>query len=244
MDGFGVEAGFQRHRLGVVDVALDVAQRHRRPLRQRHREIVRLGVDVGVRHHPGDDAEIVGLGRAQHRRGQIQFARLGAAEHLGQEISAAVIARQSDLGERGRDLAGGAGDAQVAGQRDREPGAGGGAVDLRHHGLRHLVQDARHFHAAAQIGHLGLEGERRPALRHRFDVAADAERAAGALQEHRAHLVIVSRAPRRLHQPARHVRIERVAPVGAIHGDGEQPSVELLENHFVCAHVSCFRCCC
>src|SRR6185369_16859330 len=49
MDGFGVEAGFQRHRLGVVDVALDVAQRHRRPLRQRRREIVRLGVDVGVR---------------------------------------------------------------------------------------------------------------------------------------------------------------------------------------------------
>src|SRR5438309_9651089 len=45
MDCFGVEAGFQRHRLGIVDVALDVAQRHRRPLRQRHREIMRLGVN-------------------------------------------------------------------------------------------------------------------------------------------------------------------------------------------------------
>src|ERR671914_2415474 len=42
MDGFGVKTGFQRHRLGIVDVALDVAQRHRRSLRQRHREIVRL----------------------------------------------------------------------------------------------------------------------------------------------------------------------------------------------------------
>src|SRR6267378_3204398 len=42
---FGIETGFQRHRLGVVDVALDVAQRHRRPLRQRHREIMRLGID-------------------------------------------------------------------------------------------------------------------------------------------------------------------------------------------------------
>src|SRR5437763_7993163 len=53
VDGFGVEAGFQRHRLGVVDVALDVAQRHRRPLRQRHREVVRLCVDVGVPHYLG-----------------------------------------------------------------------------------------------------------------------------------------------------------------------------------------------
>src|SRR6185312_13844307 len=44
VDRFGVEAGFQRHRLGVVDVALDVAQSHRRSLRQRHREIMRLGV--------------------------------------------------------------------------------------------------------------------------------------------------------------------------------------------------------
>ena len=141
-------------------------------------------------------------------------------------------------------LHGRAGDAQVAGQRDRKPGAGRRAVELRHHGLRHLVQDARDFHAAAQIGHLGLERQRRPALRHRLDVAADAERAAGALQQHRAHLVILGRAPRRLDQPARHVRIERIAPVGPVHGDGEQAVVELLQDDFVCAHGWCFPCCC
>src|SRR3569832_2635234 len=43
MDRLTVEAGLQRHCFGIVDVALDVAQRHRRPLRQRHREIARLG---------------------------------------------------------------------------------------------------------------------------------------------------------------------------------------------------------
>ena len=175
--------------------------------------------------------------RGQHRRRQIELARLGAAEQLGQEIGAAVIAGQADLGEGGGDLGGRAGDAEIAGQRDRKPGAGGGAIDLRHHGLRHLVQDARDFHAAAQIGHLGFERQRRPSLRHRFHVAADAERAARALQQHRAHLVILGRAPRRLDQPARHVRIERVAPVGAVHGDGEQALIELLKDHFVCAHV-------
>src|SRR5215217_4506980 len=49
VDRFGVKTGFQRHRLGVVDVALDVTQRHRWSLRQRHREIMRFGIDVGVR---------------------------------------------------------------------------------------------------------------------------------------------------------------------------------------------------
>src|SRR5207244_56159 len=29
----------------------------------------------------------------------------------------------------------------------------------------------------------------------------------------------------------------------AVHGDGEQARIELLENHFVCAHGWCFRCC-
>ena len=76
-----------------------------------------------------------------------------------------------------------------------------------------------------------------------FIDTADAERAARALQQHRSHLVIISRAPRRFDQPARHVRIERIAPVGAVHGDGEQPGVELLEDHFVCAHGEVFRCC-
>ena len=228
----------------LLMLRLDVAERHRRPLRQRHRQLVRRRLDLGVGHHLGHDAERVGLLRRQHRRRQIELARLGAAEHLGEEVGAAVIAGQPDLGEGRGDLGGGAGDAQIAGQRDRQAGAGGGAVDLRHHGLRHLVQDARDFHAAAQIGHLGLERQRRPPLRHRLDVAADAERAAGALQQHRAHLVILRRPPRRLDQPARHVRIERVAPVRPVHGDGEQAVVEILQDDFVWLMWSCFRCCC
>src|ERR1700716_2719102 len=55
MDCLGVEAGFQRQMLGVVDVALDVAERYRRALRQRHRQIMRRRFDLGVgndtRHH-------------------------------------------------------------------------------------------------------------------------------------------------------------------------------------------------
>jgi len=56
-----------------------------------------------------------------------------------------------------------------------------GAIDLRHHGFLHLVQDAGDFHAAPQISHLGLERQRRPPPRpSTLTLAADTERAARA----------------------------------------------------------------
>ena len=48
MHRFGVGAGFQRQMLGIVDVALDVAQRDRRALRQRHRQLMRGQFDLGI----------------------------------------------------------------------------------------------------------------------------------------------------------------------------------------------------
>src|SRR5580704_7086792 len=95
------------------------------------------------------------------------------------------------------------------------------------------VQDARDFHAAPQVGLLGLERQRRPPLRHQFDVAADAERAACSFKQHGADLVILRRPPRRLYQPPRHIRIERIASVRAVHGDGEQAVIEVLQDDFV-----------
>ena len=94
--------------------------------------------------------------------------------------------------------------------------------------LRHLVENARDFHAAAEIGHLGFEPQRRQPLRHRFHVAADTERPARALQEDGANLVILARPPCRFHQAPHHVRIERVAPVRVVHGDREQALVEVF----------------
>jgi hypothetical protein len=72
--------------------------------------------------------------------------------------------------------------------------------------------------------------------RRRFDIATDAKSTAGALEQHGADLMILRRAPRRLDQAPRHVRIERIAPVRAVHGDGKQALVEFLEHHFVCGH--------
>ena len=99
------------------------------------------------------------------------------------------------------------------------------------------MQDAGHFHAATQIGHLGFERQRRAALRHRFYIAANTERAAGTLEQNRADLVIFRRAPRRVDKAARHLRIERVAPIGTIHGDREQSGIELLQDDVVVHEV-------
>jgi hypothetical protein len=49
--------------------------------------------------------------------------------------------------------------------------------------------------------------------------------------------VILSRAPRRFDQSQGHLRIERIAPVGTVHGDREQALVEFLENDFVVHEV-------
>src|SRR3954454_24161650 len=48
MHRLGVEAGFQRQPFGIVDIGLDIAEGHRRPLRQRHRKLMRGGLDLGV----------------------------------------------------------------------------------------------------------------------------------------------------------------------------------------------------
>src|SRR5262249_26902962 len=236
MNRFAVETSLQRHGLGIVDVALDEAERDRWPVRQRHRQLPRGFLDLGIRRDLGDHAEIESSLRGQNWRQEIEFARLRAAEQLGQEIGAAVVAGEADLGEGGGDLAGRARHPEIARQRDREARAGRRAIELRHHGLWHLMQDARDLHALAQVGKLGLERQRRAAPPPLIDAAADTEGAAGPLYQSRAPLVIVGRAPRRLDEATRHVWIERVTAIRTVHGDGEQAAVEVLQDDFVCAH--------
>src|SRR4030088_1151732 len=53
----------------------------------------------------------------------------------------------------------------------------------------------------------------------------------------RPHPSAERRGPRRLDQTTRHVRIERVAPIGTVHGDGEQAGLEFLEDDVVVHEV-------
>ena len=92
------------------------------------------------------------------------------------------------------------------------------------------MQNARDFHALAQVHALGLERQRRTTGGHRLDVTADAEGAARALDEHGAYLVIFLRAARGRDQTFGHLRIKRIAPVRPVHGDGEKTVVEILQD--------------
>src|SRR3978361_2328956 len=67
----------------------------------------------------------------------------------------------------------------------------------------------------------------------RLHAPADTERAARALEQHGADLMVLRRAPRRPDQAQRHLRIERVTPIRAVHGDGEQALIEVLQDQFV-----------
>src|SRR6516225_12302093 len=159
----------------------------------------------------------------------LSFAESGVTEAFAQYYTEQIK----------KHVAGFARHPKIAGERHRQTCPGRGAIQLRHHGLWHLVQDARHLHAASKVRKLCLERQRRPALCHRLDIAADAEGTAGALEQHGTYLVILRRAPRRFDQTPRHVRIERVAPVRAVHGDGEETGLELLQDHFIRAHGCC-----
>src|SRR5579872_7601484 len=56
VEGLGVETGLQRQPLRIVDVALDITERDRRPLGQRHRKLARGGIDLRIGSDARDDA--------------------------------------------------------------------------------------------------------------------------------------------------------------------------------------------
>ena len=78
----------------------------------------RRRIDLGVGHNLGHHAEIERFLGRQHRRHQIELACLGAAEHLRQEIGAAIVAGKADFRKGSGDFAGLSCHAEIAGQRD------------------------------------------------------------------------------------------------------------------------------
>ena len=77
----------------------------------------------------------------------LSFAESGVTEAFAQYYTEQIK----------KHVAGFARHPKIAGERHRQPRPGRGAIQLRHHGLRHLVQDARYLHAAPKVRKLGLE---------------------------------------------------------------------------------------
>ena len=168
----------------------------------------KLGGGVRVVH----EAEPPRFLRVDDVRGEVQFARLGRADQVRQEIGAAVVAREADPRERGRELRILGRDSDVAGQGERQAAARGRPRNRRQRGLRHLVEHAAELGACSQTGNALLEtrpgtftARRWRGAREAFDVASGAERTAGARQHDHAHGGVACKPWNGLLQTSRHL---------------------------------------
>src|SRR6185312_10436463 len=226
--------------LGEVHVLLHIAERDAWPTRQRQRERARGVLELGIGDQPGHEAERLRLGAAQDGRGEVELARLGGTDELCQEIAAAEIAGQCHLGKGGGEPRGIAGDAQVAGKRQRQACAGGGAAQHGDGGLRYLVQEAGGLHALAQAAGALIEALAAP-FGHGLDVAAGAEGASGAGENDDRDLMIARGALQRVVQAGEHFRVERVEPVRPVHRQRQNAVIEPFQeyvSHFPLPHVT------
>ena len=102
--------------------------------------------------------DALGFGTADHLPGEVHLARLSSADQMVEEVAAAKVARQANLGERGGELGILRRDTHVAGKCQRQASTRRRAGDHRQRGFGHLVQPAADLHALTQIGHLVIEG--------------------------------------------------------------------------------------
>jgi hypothetical protein len=129
------------------------------------------------------------------------------------------VARQSDTGERGRELGAGRSHSQVTGQRDPQPRARAGAVDRDHH--RHPQRgQGQHQRVVLVLDH--RQRGRRVAAQ-RLDVLGevlpDAERPSRPGDQDRAHRLVGGHV---LHG-GQQVGAQRVREPGPQEGEGGNP---------------------
>src|SRR3954451_13925505 len=125
-----------------VEVLLHVAVRHPRSLGESPSDRDRLVEQRVRREHSVDDAEVDGLLRIDRLRQEVVLLGLGAPDQPVEEPRAAVVAGEADLRERGGEDRAVGGVTQVAGQCERQAGAGGRAWYGGNRGLRHRPEPA------------------------------------------------------------------------------------------------------
>ena len=163
-----------------------------------------LGLEGVVGEDVVHDAEPLGLGSVDAIREVVELPRLGRADQAAEEPDAAVVAGEADLGERGRDrrrwppCSAGRRPARATGRRRRRRRAG------RRWSAWASPRASRRSPAAGAAGGgcavVEAHGAARPVVAggHALDVAAGAERAAGARSARRSRR---RRRPRRRPAP-------------------------------------------
>jgi hypothetical protein len=190
------------------------------------------------------------LAREEH-----QFPRLGRADHLGQEVGSADVARQSHVGVGTVEIGLVGQDAEVAGQCRRHASADGRAIHHGDGGLGHALQlvvhlcrfvealDA-HFRFVPDRVVAVLDGQRveRIRLAEVFDVTAGTEGASRTRDDHHAHFRIADGQAQRIGDAVTHGRAHRIHGVWPIEGQDEHTLLQSgLDQLFTHANSSKMR---
>ncbi len=158
------------------------------------------------------------------------FQRPARPDHARQEVGHAPVGRGADppVGAGDEGLLGG--DPDVAGQRQRKARSGCGAVDRRDHRIGDTSQvDDRRVQRLGPAPHLRGQVDRVvfDAGFEAVDVAARAERLAGAGDDQRPQRRLVGEPGEGGPQIQDHLGAHRVEAVGAIEGEGADLAVDL-----------------
>ncbi len=152
--------------------------------------------------------------------GRQPLERARRAEQPAHEPCAARVGDETDVDERGHEARRVGGDANVAGERERQPRAGGRAV----HGCDHgLLERADREHVAVVVA-AQVAGDVARARLELLQVLADAEAAPSAGDHDRADGRILRLLERR-EEPACTARVQRVQHIRAVQRDRQDAAV-------------------
>ena len=190
---------------------------------------------LGVGHHPVDQAQLVGLLGQQRATGEGDLGRLRVAHHAGQQPRAPALGEDAALGEARVELGRLAGDAEVAAEGDVEAVARGTTVERAHRRRVEVVEHDRRGIAEVELAGVGVEGaeaSERPlgAAHLGLEVEAGAEGPAGAGEHDHAHLAVAVGLQQVLGQRLQHRARDRVHPLGGVERDGRDVVGDFVED--------------
>ena len=216
-----VACGRKIEQQGFVEIVLHVAQRQRRPFRHRFRKGKGFLLQAVIRHHAVEEANPLASFGIDPLGGKHQFACPRCADQPRQQPGNAVVAAERNPQIAGRNECRACGDANVAGHGDGETCACRRAGQSRDGRLAYRDQRAGQQALAflkirdlLVIGHFQLLLVAMGA--HALDVAARAERRAGAGDQECADIGVLAAGPDHGAQRRREMvgqRIARLRPV-------------------------------
>ena len=219
--GFGLDRGDQVHRGLLVERLLGDPQRHRRAPCQPGGNLGRLRHQPLSRYHPVVEPDLGGALGGDEVSQHEQLARVRHADDPGQEPRRSHVGagqahprkEKGDLGVLRRD-------PDVAGGRDHGPRAGDSAVERRHdrpatlaHGQNEIAGEAGELEQAR-----GIPREQR--ADDVLDIAAAAERSAGAGDDDGANAGLGVERAEGVPELGVDLEGERVEPLGPVERDG------------------------